>query len=714
MNEVFDAYAGELTGRLGRRGRGEVRVWCSWYSYYEDISEDAIARIVGDSAPYPFDVLQIDDGWEVGIGDWQPNADFPNGMESMAELITSSGREAGLWLAPLIAGADSRLAHDRPELLLRDTHGRPVVSGINWGGPYYSLDPTSDATAEFLTDLITTVRSWGFTYLKLDFLYAAGFPGDHARPMPRDLAYRHAAEVMRRAAGDDCYLLACGAPVIASTGVFDGCGSGRTSPNSGRTSASRRWVTHQEGAPAMRSQRRANGSGSESVFDADPDVVYLDRSEVDLDPRTLESLQDLARITGFIGTSDRLGDLSHEERERLVSLLTHEPRESPAGPTCNGRSTVVTSTSTGWQRELHRRPWGGALMIDRSTFAGPHRRYNPLADEWVLVSAQRTDRPWLGQVEKPTPDDRPRFDPQCYLCPGTERAGGVHNDDYTGTYVFTNDYPALIPNRGPRRGPSRRPVRRQGGGGHMQGRVFLASPRPGPRRDGSRIRSKRSSTSGQNQTEELGRDHRWVQVFENRGAAMGASNPHPHGQIWATSSIPTLVATEDAMQRAYRERSGSVLLLDYAAQESSVGDRVVVENDEWLIVVPYWAVWPFETLILPKREVTRITELDANQRTGLCFALKEILTRYDNLFGTAFPYSMGWHGAPFTDDDHRHWQLHAHIYPPLLRSATVRKFMVGYELLAESQRDLTAESAAARIREVSATHYRADGAGDES
>lgn len=352
-------------------------------------------------------------------------------------------------------------------------------------------------------------------------------------------------------------------------------------------------------------------------------------------------------------------------------------------------------------------------MNDKSTFAGPHRRYNPLADEWVLVSAQRTDRPWLGQVEDPTPDDRRRFDPQCYLCPGTERAGGVHNDDYSGTYVFTNDYPALSPNREPPRS--------------LHDGLFVAMEEVGtcrvmcfsPRHDLTLAEMDQASVEKvidvwAEQTEELGRDHRWVQVFENRGTAMGASNPHPHGQIWATSSIPTLVATEDAMQRAHRERFGSVLLLEYAAQESSVGDRVVVENDEWLIVVPYWGVWPFETLILPKREVTRITELNANQRTGLASGLKEVLTRYDNLFGTAFPYSMGWHGAPFTDDDHRHWQLHAHIYPPLLRSATVRKFMVGYELLAELQRDLTAESAAARIREVSATHYRDDADARES
>jgi UDPglucose--hexose-1-phosphate uridylyltransferase len=273
--------------------------------------------------------------------------------------------------------------------------------------------------------------------------------------------------------------------------------------------------------------------------------------------------------------------------------------------------------------------------------------------------------------------------------------------------VFTNDFPALTPYQSvPESAHDGLLMAKEEAG---TGRVVCFSPR----HDLTLAEMDHQSLESvidvwADQTEQLGRHHRWVQVFENRGAAMGASNPHPHGQIWATSSIPTLVATEDASQRKHRKRSGNVLLLDYAAQESSVGDRVVVENDEWLIVVPYWAVWPFETLILPKREVTRITDLDPSQRSGLAVVLKEILTRYDNLFGTAFSYSMGWHGAPFTEDGHRHWQLHAHIYPPLLRSATVRKFMVGYELLAEPQRDLTAEDAAARIREVSATHYRVD------
>jgi len=205
------------------------------------------------------------------------------------------------------------------------------------------------------------------------------------------------------------------------------------------------------------------------------------------------------------------------------------------------------------------------------------------------------------------------------------------------------------------------------------------------------------------QTAELGASWRWVQVFENRGDSMGASNPHPHGQIWAGEALPVEAAREDAAQRRHVGIAGSSLLLDYVRQETG-GPRVVVENDEWLIVVPFWAVWPFETLIVPKDPVGRLTDLDASQRSSLGTSLIELLTRYDNLFDVPFPYSMGWHQAPFDDGRHDHWQLHAHVYPPLLRSATVRKFMVGYELLAEPQRDLTPEEAAERLRAVAADH----------
>jgi len=344
-------------------------------------------------------------------------------------------------------------------------------------------------------------------------------------------------------------------------------------------------------------------------------------------------------------------------------------------------------------------------MTDGTATGAPHRRYNPLNDEWILVSPQRTSRPWLGQVEKRASDRRPPFDPDCYLCPGTERSGGIRNEDYTGTYVFTNDFPALIPD-----GASFQT---------SQSGLFVAEPERGtcrvlcfsPRHDLTLAEMDLDSiTSVVNlwatQTDELGNTYASVQVFENRGAAMGASNPHPHGQIWAQSSVPTILATEDRQQANYRRDSGGVLLMDYADAEKT-GDRVVAANEHWLVVVPYWAVWPFESLILPQRPVQRLPDLSDSERRALAAILKETLVRYENLFEASFPYSMGWHGAPFGEEPIDHWQLHAHVLPPLLRSATVRKFMVGYELLAESQRDLTPEDAARRLRDVSSTHYLA-------
>jgi len=207
------------------------------------------------------------------------------------------------------------------------------------------------------------------------------------------------------------------------------------------------------------------------------------------------------------------------------------------------------------------------------------------------------------------------------------------------------------------------------------------------------------------QTAELGQSHRWVQVFENKGEIMGCSNPHPHGQIWAVSSLPNEATKEDREQLRYIEKQGRVMLMDYAGLEAGK-DRVIAENDLWLIVVPFWALWPFETLVLPKRHVLRLPDLSDEEQRGLAGVLKRLLTRYDNLFRTSFPYSMGWHGAPFDEGDHQHWQLHAHFYPPLLRSATVKKFMVGYEMLSEPQRDLTPEQAAARLRELPEVHYK--------
>ncbi|MBN1966885.1 MAG: UDP-glucose--hexose-1-phosphate uridylyltransferase [Anaerolineae bacterium] len=336
----------------------------------------------------------------------------------------------------------------------------------------------------------------------------------------------------------------------------------------------------------------------------------------------------------------------------------------------------------------------------------PHRRYNALTGEWVLVSPHRTKRPWLGQVEKPPREDRPSYDPGCYLCPGNARAEGAHNPTYENTFVFTNDFAALLPETPLHEGGEHPLLRAESERGTC--RVICFSPRHDltlPEMAEADIR--RVIDVWAEQVVELGAKYRWVQVFENKGAVMGSSNPHPHGQVWAGDALPNEPAKEEAQQRTYYSAHGSPLLLDYAQVEAERAERVVVENAHWLVVVPYWALWPFETLLLPRRHVLRLPDLDERERDALASVLKRLLTRYDNLFEVSFPYSMGWHGAPTDGREYPHWQLHAHFYPPLLRSATVKKFMVGYEMLAEAQRDLTAEQAAERLRALAETHYSA-------
>ena len=354
----------------------------------------------------------------------------------------------------------------------------------------------------------------------------------------------------------------------------------------------------------------------------------------------------------------------------------------------------------------------------------PHRRYNPLTGEYVLVSPHRMKRPWQGQVEKAVPENRPAHDPKCYLCAGNERAGGKKNPEYDSTFVFTNDFRALLPDV-PKAGESTNPLLRTE---DVRGtcRVICFSPRHDltlPEMEVEDIRKVVDVWA--EQTTELGETYRWVQVFENKGAVMGCSNPHPHGQIWTETTLPNEPRKEDDRQRAYFQEHGSQLLIDYVNLELEKEERIVVKNDHWVVVVPFWAVWPFETLLLPRRHVLRVPDLTDDERNALADIMKQHLIRYDNLFETSFPYSMGWHGAPFdvqtfevsSDKSQKYnpskpqrsydyWQLHAHFYPPLLRSATVKKFMVGFEMMAEAQRDLTAEQAAARLRDLPAVHYK--------
>ena len=334
----------------------------------------------------------------------------------------------------------------------------------------------------------------------------------------------------------------------------------------------------------------------------------------------------------------------------------------------------------------------------------PHRRFNSLTGEWVLVSPHRTKRPWQGQVEKVPPEELPRYDPNCYLCPGNERAGGNINPDYESTFVFTNDFSALLPDTPPISLQVDSLFKAQDVEGTC--RVMCFSPRHDlTLPEMALLDICKVIDTWSSQVEELAKTYTWVQVFENKGAIMGCSNPHPHGQIWAGNFLPNEPAKEDKQQSQFFQDHRTPLLLDYEQRERALGDRVVEENHHWLAVVPYWAIWPFEILLLPNRHLNHLPGLNQDERTALAQILKRLLIRYDNLFQTSFPYSMGWHGRPFgkTGD---HWQLHAHFYPPLLRSATVKKFMVGYEMLAEAQRDLTAEQAADRLRSLPAVHYK--------
>ena len=337
----------------------------------------------------------------------------------------------------------------------------------------------------------------------------------------------------------------------------------------------------------------------------------------------------------------------------------------------------------------------------------PHRRFNPLTNDWILVSPHRAKRPWQGQVEKAVLDERPKYDPTCYLCAGNERIGGKINPDYKGTFVFTNDFSALLTNT-----PQ---------GGIDEGNLFQAKSETGickvicfsenhsvtiPEMEVQDIRQVVEVWC--EEFEELANTDfiNYVQIFENKGAIMGCSNPHPHGQIWSSSSVPVEPEKESVTQKAYFEKNGKTLLEDYLKAELEKKERLVAENDHFVALVPYWAVWPFETMIISKRPMQNILQLTGDEKTGLADIYKQLTVKYDNLFEVSFAYSAGIHQAPTDGKDYPEWHLHMHFYPPLLRSASVKKFMVGYEMLASPQRDITAEQAARRLRELSEIHYK--------
>lgn len=335
-----------------------------------------------------------------------------------------------------------------------------------------------------------------------------------------------------------------------------------------------------------------------------------------------------------------------------------------------------------------------------------HTRLNILTGDWILVSPHRMKRPWQGKVESLPADNRPAYDPACYLCPGNKRSDGTVNPAYTDAYVFTNDFSALLPDT-----PE---------GGENENGLLVSNSERGICRvicfspDHSltlpvmeeeaivkvvQLWKKEFSDLAQN-------EHiKYIQIFENKGDVMGCSNPHPHGQIWASSSVPLELTKETTQQKNYFEQHGKSLLAAYLDVELQKRERIVVENEHFVALVPYWAVWPYETMIISKRHVQTVAQFTAEEEMALAQILKQLTCKYDNLFNVSFPYSGGMHQAPVNDGAHPEWHWHMHFYPPLLRSATVKKFMVGYEMLANPQRDITPEMAAATLQQLSTVHY---------
>lgn len=340
-------------------------------------------------------------------------------------------------------------------------------------------------------------------------------------------------------------------------------------------------------------------------------------------------------------------------------------------------------------------------------FNKPHRRLNLLTGQWLQVSPHRTQRPWQGQQEKSSGNEKPVYDSNCYLCPGNTRATGEQNPNYKTTYAFENDYSALLPDVDSNEfnendllvGKSERGICR----------VICFSPRHNltlPEMSQQELRL--VVDLWVNEYEELGSKPwiNYVQIFENKGEVMGCSNPHPHGQIWAQESIPEEPLKELVQQEKYYKKNGKTLLGDYLTLELQKNERIIVENEHFVVLIPFWAFWPYETLVISRRPFGRFTDMTDDEKDGLADIVKKITTKYDNLFQVSFPYSAGFHPAPTDGKQHPEWHFHMHFYPPLLRSATVKKFSVGYEMLGNEQRDITAEYAAGILKELPDEHYK--------
>ena len=363
----------------------------------------------------------------------------------------------------------------------------------------------------------------------------------------------------------------------------------------------------------------------------------------------------------------------------------------------------------------------------KTNYEFTHRRKNMLNGEWVLVSPHRNNRPWQGATEVAAEEQLPAYDAACPLCPSNKRANGEINPDYLFTHVFTNDFGALVPSENSTAASNELVLDNddlfKAEEAHGVAKVICFSP------DHNKTLPELSVEEAikivetwQEEFRVLSADYSCIHIFENKGEIMGCSQPHPHGQIWAHNHRSTEIQREHETQLAYFQKHNSCMLADYIKREQADEQRIVVENQHWLVVVPYWAKWPFETLLLCKADIQTIDQLDKDQSSSLAEILRVLTIKYDNVFECSFPYSMGWHNCPLDSDEelsspshqssieapshNSYWRLHAHFYPPLLRSATVKKHMVGYEMLAESQRDLTAETAAKILRDASTEHYK--------